>query len=91
MLDKQFIDNLTNLYESIFEESVVDSKEFLIFVRGNDPHPLRIKVEDFIEEQAELLYSQPYNSVAGEIVWKKIVVIHELDTLITNYIEENYV
>ena len=38
---------IKELYEKIFIESVVNSKEFTTFVDGN-PHPLRIKIEEEI-------------------------------------------
>jgi len=91
MINEQFINYLTDLYENIFEESVTNSKEFIIFVQDKNPHPLRIKVEELIEERTELLYQYPYGSIDNKILWEKIIAMHELDTLITNYIENNNV
>lgn len=48
MLTKEFILTIRILYEKIFKEVAENSKEFITFVQGN-PHPLRIKVEDYID------------------------------------------
>ncbi len=90
MFDKQFINYISNLYENIFDENAENSKELLTFVQNNNPHPLRIKVEEFLEQQIRLFYSQEFNLVA-DLDWYRITTIYELDSLITEYIENNYV
>jgi hypothetical protein len=83
MLNEKELRVARNLYEKIFLEMVEDSKEFRNFAKGN-PHPLRMKVEDWI-----------YN-IENEFVGKMtkemsrlLACAQELDTFITTYIEEN--
>lgn len=73
MIKERYINLIKDLYEKIFEEIAVESEEFTTFVKGN-PHPLRIKVEDYIESLQIKDGSHPS---------------YILDNLIMNYIENN--
>lgn len=72
MLVKTSVIYLKFLYRNVFNEDPDNSEEFRIFVENNNPHPLRIKVEDFIYNQKDVV-----TDLATE----------ELDAFITNYIE----
>jgi len=93
MINEQFINYLTNLYENIFEENVVNSKEFLTFVQDENLHPLRIKVEDIIIEIEQNIIRSADNSnpvITKELLDKMSLAV-ELDTFIMSYIENNNV
>lgn len=89
MFHEQTIEYLRYLYENIFDESVGNSKEFLNFVHGNI-HPLRIKIEDWIADRGniESIYNFNTNTEQSALM-NKMQSAKELDTFITNYIENN--
>jgi hypothetical protein len=91
MVNEETIDYLRYLYENIFDESVGNSKEFLNFVHGN-VHPLRIKVEDWLADRSglDILYQFNINTEQNALM-NKMQSAKELDTFITNYIENNNV
>ena len=60
------------LFRNIFGEDSNNSKEFSIFVAGN-PHPLRIKLEDYIQQK-----QQNINNLDMAV---------EFETIIMNYID----
>jgi hypothetical protein len=94
MLNKPNIEYIQFLYENIFEESVNNSKEFTTFVQNENPHPLRIKVEETAEEINRKLIHQFDNNNEGVVTQLsiyKLTLVIELDTFLTNYIENNYV
>jgi|WetSurSiteA1Bulk_404760.scaffolds.fasta_scaffold189052_2 hypothetical protein len=84
---------IKNLYENIFDESADNSKEFINFANGN-PHPLRLKVEDWLTSEREAL-NDPYHLRSFGLEQKlhqhvgRINSAFELDCLIMNYIENN--
>jgi hypothetical protein len=73
MLKESYINLIKSLYEKIFNENAIESEEFTIFVEGN-PHPLRIKVENYIDN---------LNIKDGDHP------SYVLDNLIMDYIENN--
>jgi len=75
------------LYEKIFIESVVNSKEFTTFVDGN-PHPLRIRIEEEIVMINDELMIATNIKYAHKLVVKRNL-LKELDKLIMEYIENN--
>ena len=81
---------LKELYASIFGENADNSKEFIIFANGI-PHPLRIKVEEWLVKwhNAEKFYVFNTDTEARALT-NKVEAAHELDTFITNYIENTY-
>ena len=82
MIDRNNIPYITKLYEFVFDELVGNSKEFIIFVNSNNPHPLRIKVEDYITD------TLAEDNI--KINLDKLSDAYELDTFITSYIEYEY-
>lgn len=78
MLSDAQIERCRQLYEIIFSEDANSSKEFITFVNEISPHPLRIKVEEYA-------YTHMYD-VGNKFQEDSLL---ELDTLITNYIEDN--
>ena len=78
---------IKELYEKIFIESVVNSKEFTTFVDGN-PHPLRIKIEEEIVMINDELMVTTNTKYANRLVVKRNL-LKELDKLIMEYIENN--
>jgi hypothetical protein len=91
MVDKNFIDNLANLYENIFHESAVESKELLIFAQEGNIHPLRIKVENFKDSNINSpILLNPDSTKQDRLKFiNRMLSASELDTLITDYIETN--
>jgi hypothetical protein len=92
MFNEPDVKYLKNLYENIFSESIDNSKEFINFVQG-DPHSLRIKVEETskkIEEDIFRLCDHVNGATINPLI-HKLSLVTELDTFITNYIENNYV
>lgn len=90
MLTAEEILYLKELYANIFEENADNSKEFITFANGI-PHPLRIKVENWLIKwhNAEKFYVFNVATEARALT-NKVEAAHELDTFITNYIENNY-
>jgi hypothetical protein len=77
MLTERVIKYLKNLYEKTFHESADESEEFIIFTVGNNPHPLRIKVEEHIIEMNQ----DPSTFLDSSSV------AYELDAFVTTYID----
>jgi hypothetical protein len=73
---------LRELYANIFEENADNSKEFITFANGI-PHPLRIKVENWIEGAKKM-------RERDNLMRSKIHAAIEFDAFITNYIENTY-
>ena len=91
MLNKEKIEYIRELYRNIFNENADNSKEITIFVLGN-PHPLRIKVEDWLAHvDRSMLFDE--NALQGNKMelTEKLASAHELDAFVTNFIENNYV
>jgi hypothetical protein len=80
------------LFENIFEELADDSKEFLTFVNDENPHPLRVKIDDAILSVNDEILKQ-CNSANDNVriteILGKMSLIHELDTVVMTYIENN--
>jgi hypothetical protein len=91
MFTEEQIAHIKKLYSKIFDEDAGDSKEFTIFVNGN-PHPLRVKVEIWLSDMdsIEVLYNLDTNTERNIFI-NKVIAAQELDTFITDYIENNYV
>ena len=81
MFTAEELQYLGELYVNIFEENADNSKEFITFANGI-PHPLRIKVENWIADIK--------NMPKGQEPVSKVLDAIELDTFITNYIENTY-
>jgi len=88
MFIREEVDHLKDLYRNIFHENVDNSKEFTKFVKGF-PNDLRIKVEDWITEQTQNILINGISRDAQSM--NRFDSAYELDTFITNYIENNYV
>jgi len=85
--NKYDLEYLKYLYENIFEESVDNSKEIANFV-ANNPHPLRIKVEDWLSKNGGLIdlnFSDTQQGINAFV--NKILLAYELDLLIMTQIE----
>lgn len=89
MTNINLITNIQGLYEKIFDKNAINSEEIRIFVTGN-PHPLRLLIENFIEEKQNLSINELHHLLATDYpLLIKLELAHELDTLITAYIENN--
>lgn len=73
MINEKIVEDIKQYYEKIFKENADNSIEFIIFTQGN-PHPLRIKVENYIIEL------ENDNKKRNDLLYL-------LDTLIMDYIE----
>jgi hypothetical protein len=92
MISTEITHYLKDLYENIFGESTNNSKEFTTFVKDENPHPLRIKVEDELANLKEGLVDQDPPYFANNFLQPlavKISYLIELDTFITNYIDSH--
>jgi hypothetical protein len=76
------------LYGNIFHENADNSKEFSTFVQGY-PHDLRVKVEDWITENSRNVITNGIQRDANYL--DRFNSAYELDTFITDYIENHYV
>lgn len=90
MLNTEEIQYLKELYAIIFEENADNSKEFITFANGI-PHPLRIKVEDWLVSNSNIdkFYNFDRNKERLALM-DKMEAARELDLFVTNYIENNY-
>ena len=84
MFTAEELQYLGELYANIFEENANNSKEFITFANGI-PHPLRIKVENWFIGATSLSIKRVSLSLMD-----KMEAARELDTFITNYIENTY-
>jgi hypothetical protein len=73
MINEKIVEDIKQYYEKIFKENADNSIEFITFTQGN-PHPLRIKVENYIIEL------ENDNKKRNDLLYL-------LDTLIMDYIE----
>jgi len=89
MITEENVAHVKNLYENIFKESAENSKEFITFASGN-PHPLRVKLDDWLSERQDLevLYNFNTNTEIHAYM-NEVACAYELDCLIMNYIENN--
>lgn len=90
MISAEIENYLGDLYRNIFSEDANNSKQFIIFARNGNPHPLRIKVEDaLVAMKEELVYAADFanNEMATSRIVEKISLLVELDTFVTNYID----
>lgn len=83
------IEYAEKLYEKIFKESVVNSKEFINFANG-DPHPLRLKIEILLDGLGERFVEDESLSISDR---KKLSLeideAYELDRIIMEFIENS--
>jgi hypothetical protein len=73
------------IYKKLFKESAEDSKEFLIFVLEENVHPLRQKVENYIDNKIDEIFLKDKNG-SKSILLKQAYI---LDSLIMNYIDNH--
>ena len=57
--ERELREYLEYLYKNIFKEDANNSKEFSIFVNQKNPHPLRIKLEDYMDNKTEFINLNP--------------------------------
>jgi hypothetical protein len=90
MVKDNDIDYLKYLYENIFGENAWNSKEFINFVQKGNPHPLRIKIEDYAYNRDSSILEDRNSKSEDRIKFlTTTMLVKELDTYITNYIEDN--
>lgn len=92
MIREENIDYIRYLYRKIFGEDEDNSKELITFVQNQNPHPLRIKIEEEGKKITnDILDSSNNTTIEFNQKFDRATLIKELDTIIMNYIENNYV
>ena len=90
MLHEETIEYLRKLYRKIFDEDAGNSKEFISFVQEQNPHPLRIKIEEQAQKtKNDLVYQSGFANNGGmtQPLIYKMGLLSEFDSYITSYIE----